>query len=1074
MFSKSNLQIFPLFFLVSLFIFCSTQSSQAAAFNDVADGNWSNPATWGGGPPGAGDTVTIDSNTVTLDGNVTVTSVTFSGTRSFNGNGNTLTATGDITLNDPTVLTITGHTALHAGTAAGAFTMNSNSSITDDVLTYNLSLRASDTSPLQSITMNGTLTLGPGKDTCTTNFVANQTITTGGILVTNAGIPNNTVTLVMGDKDLTVNGNMEINYDANPTGVINTGTGSTHVTGDVILTAAVSSISRIIVGDGSTLTIDGNLSAAGTDTSTAHLRMNIGASSTLNIAGNWTMGSNTNFAGDVATVNFEGGGTSTLISGGHDFNILNITNGTTVRAQTNALEAATLNVTNGTLDMATNDLALTVTGTLTTAAGQNYSTGTGSQTINTLDNSGIVTCEGAGADGSNLLITTMTNNAGSTFRYTKADAITSVKQGTYHHLTFGELGGASLYSLGGTVNANGNLTHDNGTLAVFGNTLNITGASDINSDISISTGTINAGGAWDGTGSTLTFSDEGELILSGAVTAVATSRAGAFGVVEYNGTAAQTVDNGITYHDLTIDNSGVAVATQEAGGDLDVDGDFTISDADASFTADNANSLDIAGNYTNNGTFTHSNGTVTLNGATAQNVTTGSSNWNELEITNASVGGVTFVDGFTAASLTDITPNSRLNFRFNETFEITAVGGLNLNGQAVGTRIILRRDGGAGNDQWEINPSGGTWTVSYVDVQNSLNSAATAISPSDSLDSGNNTNWFVTLPTKPVGSAPTGTGISLTPALESSAYAGANPHLLTQWQIASDAGFANLIFEEISSANKETIQIPPAVLNPTVTYHWRTRYSDLNGYSNWSDGVQFTTENLPDFLNANADIQDAMGAITSTSEGNVVLAFRQSADNLSSTPSGYEFTNDVFSFKIENVTPGAVVQVTFQLDTAFLTTDSWPKFYPTMGVWDTTYGDGDNIIEGIGTTLVTLQFKDGGFGDIDGVANGTIVDPSGPAFNASSTSGGGSSGENFFNCFIATASYNTPMADEVVTLRDFRDKHLLSNPPGKIFVKSYYKASPGIAEFISKRPVLKNMVKKALKPVVWLIGNIEE
>jgi hypothetical protein len=58
------------------------------------------------------------------------------------------------------------------------------------------------------------------------------------------------------------------------------------------------------------------------------------------------------------------------------------------------------------------------------------------------------------------------------------------------------------------------------------------------------------------------------------------------------------------------------------------------------------------------------------------------------------------------------------------------------------------------------------------------------------------------------------------------------------------------------------------------------------------------------------------------------------------------------------------------------------------------------------------------------------------------------------------------MADEVQTLRDFRDEYLLTNPLGQAFVNLYYKTSPPIAEFITDHPNLKPVVRTGLLPAV--------
>ena len=69
-------------------------------------------------------------------------------------------------------------------------------------------------------------------------------------------------------------------------------------------------------------------------------------------------------------------------------------------------------------------------------------------------------------------------------------------------------------------------------------------------------------------------------------------------------------------------------------------------------------------------------------------------------------------------------------------------------------------------------------------------------------------------------------------------------------------------------------------------------------------------------------------------------------------------------------------------------------------------------------------------------------------------------------CFIATAAYGTPMAEELQILREFRDGHLLKNPAGQALVGVYYRVSPPMAGFITEHPVLKPIVRAGLMPAV--------
>jgi hypothetical protein len=69
-------------------------------------------------------------------------------------------------------------------------------------------------------------------------------------------------------------------------------------------------------------------------------------------------------------------------------------------------------------------------------------------------------------------------------------------------------------------------------------------------------------------------------------------------------------------------------------------------------------------------------------------------------------------------------------------------------------------------------------------------------------------------------------------------------------------------------------------------------------------------------------------------------------------------------------------------------------------------------------------------------------------------------------CFIATSAYGSYFAPEVRVLRAFRDRYLLTNSPGRLFVQWYYRNGPSAAALLDAHPAYKPAVRAALMPVV--------
>jgi hypothetical protein len=310
-------------------------------------------------------------------------------------------------------------------------------------------------------------------------------------------------------------------------------------------------------------------------------------------------------------------------------------------------------------------------------------------------------------------------------------------------------------------------------------------------------------------------------------------------------------------------------------------------------------------------------------------------------------------------------------------------------------------------------------------------------------------NWE---PEKPVLHLPPDgeSDVLLTPELETGDFSDndGDDHALTQWQIStvpfpadSEPEPEDLVFDFTSGTQLTLLDVPPLILDANITeYFWRARFTDRgNATSEYADYFSFTTvDDSPEDNNPEDGIPDGQEAdclaifdpdevpqdtvCFNTVVGNAQIGM-VGLNNVTSIEAcgsvdpatipedlqGVELAMGLISFKAKCNQPGDIIEIIYYSSEPIPAGAKWYKYDPNNGWQDYS---AHTVSISADRKSITVEYQDGGFGDLDGVANGVIIDPSGPGVAIAGGGGGGGGGSA--GCFISTIAYGFRMPNEIL------------------------------------------------------------
>jgi hypothetical protein len=326
----------------------------------------------------------------------------------------------------------------------------------------------------------------------------------------------------------------------------------------------------------------------------------------------------------------------------------------------------------------------------------------------------------------------------------------------------------------------------------------------------------------------------------------------------------------------------------------------------------------------------------------------------------------------------------------------------------------------------------GSWYWRVMSVDLAGNESEWSVAEAFRIDT---TQQCIEGPEKPVLLSPANGAIdvSLTPVLTIQAPIDTpvcNYPLKVRWRISKDSNFKGLV-ARVNSESKDLTRYQPSelILEPDTTYYWKVRFLGSQGNkSEWSSVFSFTTQppagddvninGIPDEQEVDEEDdldddgipdndQDDEIKSFKAKKGNLKLGMRssdgdivcvkalddESVDNKGNKPD--QVLYGLWSYRVEVAQYGAIAKIKVFLSEP-APENATVAFYDELDGWQDF---SEHAIFNATRRQVTVELKDGGYGDNDHTENKIIVDPSGIGIFDAGSLGGSSSGGS---CFIST------------------------------------------------------------------------